>query len=122
MIRVCGKCHSPEQATSLHQDRRGWEETMSKMVKFGAQGTDDEYDAIFAYLTKNFGPVVPGLINLNKANLVDLETSLLLRRSEARAIIQRRTADGDFKNIDDLRSVPGLDFRKIEAKKARLIF
>ena len=95
---------------------------MSKMVKFGAQGTDDEYDAIFAYLTKNFGPVVPGPINLNKANLVDLETSLLLRRSEARAIIQRRTADGDFKTIDDLRSVPGLDFRKIEAKKARLTF
>src|SRR5690349_12739494 len=55
-VKVCGKCHSAEQAASLRQSRTGWEETVSKMVNMGAEGSDDEYEAILTYLTKNFGP------------------------------------------------------------------
>ena len=121
-IRVCGKCHSPERAASLHQDHAAWEETIAKMVKLGAQGSDDEFEAILHYLSKNFGPEVPGPINVNKANLVDLETSLLLRRSQAKAVLQYRTNHGDFRSLADLRNVPGLDWTKIETKKARIVF
>ena len=121
-VRVCGSCHSPERATSLHQTRQGWEETVTKMAKLGAQGTEDDFDAILLYLSKSFGPEVPGPLNINKATSVDLETTLLLRRSQARAILQYRAQNGDFKSIDDLRNVPGLDFAKIEAKKGRLVF
>ncbi|HEX4169675.1 MAG TPA: helix-hairpin-helix domain-containing protein [Bryobacteraceae bacterium] len=122
VVRVCGKCHSPEQASSLHQDRFGWEETITKMIKFGAQGSDDDFDTILAYLARNFGPQKPGPININKATMVDLETTLLLRRHEARAILEYRAKDGDFKSLDDLKNVPGLDFKKIEAKKDRVTF
>ncbi|HZL56428.1 MAG TPA: hypothetical protein VFC21_05075, partial [Bryobacteraceae bacterium] len=45
-LKVCGKCHSADQAASLRQSRTGWEETVSKMVNMGAEGTDDEYEAI----------------------------------------------------------------------------
>jgi len=45
-----------------------------------------------------------------------------VKRSEAAAIIQYRTDHGDFKTIDDLKKVPGLDFKKIEAKKDLLVF
>jgi competence protein ComEA len=121
-VQVCGKCHSPERATSLHQSDSEWEETITKMVKLGARGSDDDFDAIFVYLTQHFGPQKPGPININKANAVDLQTTLLLRRSQAMAILQYRSQNGDFKSIDDLRKVPGLDFSKIEAKKARLVF
>ncbi len=121
-VRVCGKCHSPERAASLHQSDSEWEDTITKMVKLGARGSDDDFDAILIYLTRHFGPEKPGPINLNKANAVDLQTSLLLRRSQAMAILQYRSEHGDFKSIEDLRSVPGLDFAKIEAKKARLVF
>jgi competence protein ComEA len=121
-VRVCGSCHSPERATSLHQGRQAWEETVTKMAKLGAQGTEDDFDAILSYLSKNFGLEVPGPLNINKATSVDLETTLLLRRSQARAVIQYRSQNGDFKSIDDLRNVPGLDFAKIEAKKARIVF
>jgi competence protein ComEA len=121
-IRVCGRCHSPERAASLHQRRSAWEDTITKMIKLGAQGTDDEFDAILNYLSKNFGPEVPGPININKANMVDLQTTLALRRSQARAVIEYREKHGEFKSLADLRNVPGIDFQKIEAKKARIIF
>ncbi len=121
-VRVCGTCHSPERATTLHQDRQAWEETVTKMAKLGAQGTDDDFDAVLSYLSKNFGEEVPGPININKATLVDLQTTLLLRRSQANALLQYRMQHGDFQSLDDLRKVPGLDLAKIQAKKSRIVF
>ncbi len=95
---------------------------MVKMVKLGAQGSDDEFDAVLGYLSKNFGPEIPGPININKATTVDLQTALLLRRSEANALIAYRSKNGQFRSIDDLRGVPGVDFKKIQAKKSRIVF
>lgn len=121
-IRVCGSCHSPEKATSLHQSSEDWENTVSKMANMGAQATDEEFNTIVAYLAKNFGPEAPPPVNLNTATAVDLESSLELLKSEAAAIIQYRSEKGGFKSIDDLRNVPGLDFKKIESKKSRITF
>ena len=121
-LKVCGKCHSPEQAASLHQSRTGWEETISKMVNLGSEGTDDEYEAVLTYLVKNFGPEAAKPINMNKATGVEMEAGLGLSRAESAAVVQYRTDKGDFKTIDDLKNVPGLDFKKVEAKKARLTF
>jgi competence protein ComEA len=122
IIRICGKCHSPEKATSLHQDEDGWTDTISKMVKMGAQGTDDEFNTVLAYLTKNFGPQSAMPVNINKADAVELESSLVLTRTEAAAVIRYRTEKGAFKSVDDLRNVPGLDFSKIETQKSRITF
>ena len=121
-LKVCGKCHSPELAGSLRQSRTGWEETISKMVNLGSEGTDDEYEAVLSYLVKNFGPEAAKPINMNKATGVELEAGLGLSRAESAAVVQYRTDKGDFKAIDDLKNVPGLDFKKVEAKKARLTF
>jgi competence protein ComEA len=121
-VRVCGKCHSPEKAASLHQDEDGWTDTIAKMVKMGAQGSDDDFNTVLAYLTKNFGPQAGGPVNINKADTVELESSLVLTKTEAAAVIQYRTAKGAFKSIDDLRNIPGLDFSKIETQKSRITF
>lgn len=121
-MKVCGKCHSAEQATSMHQSRTGWEETISKMVSLGADGTDDEYNAVLDYLVKNFGPEAPKPVNVNKATGVELEAALGLTRTESAAVIQYRTDKGDYKALDDLKNVPGLDFKKVEAKKSRITF
>ena len=56
ITRVCSKCHSLEQATSLRQGQAAWKETISKMVNLGAEAKDAEFTAIFDYLVKNFGP------------------------------------------------------------------
>ncbi len=121
-IRICSKCHAIEKAVSLRQDDDGWTETIAKMVKMGAQGSDDEFNAVLEYLTKNFGPEVAPPININKADSVDLESSLVLTRTEAAALIRYRTDKGPFKSIDDLRNIPGLDFKKIETQKSRITF
>jgi competence protein ComEA len=121
-IKVCGSCHSPEKATSLHQSSEEWENTVSKMANMGAQATDEQFNTIVAYLSKNFGPEAPPPVNLNTATAVDLESSLALLKSEAAAIIQYRSEKGRFKSIDDLRNVPGLDFKKIESNKSRITF
>ena len=47
---------------------------------------------------------------------------LSLKRSEASAILRYRKEHGDFKSIEDLLKVPGIDAAKIEAKKDRLVF
>jgi competence protein ComEA len=121
-LRLCGKCHSPEQAVSLRQSPEDWEETMAKMVKLGATGTEDDFESVLAYLSKNYGLETSSPINVNQATAVDLETLLGLGRSEAAAIVHYRSDKGRFKSIEDLRNVPGLDFKKIEAKKDRLTF
>jgi competence protein ComEA len=88
----------------------------------GAKVPDESYASILGYLTSHFGADAPLPIRVNKASAVDLESLLLLRRSEAAAIIQYRTEHGNFKSIDDLRKVQGVDFKKIEAKKDLLVF
>ncbi len=121
-LKVCGNCHSAEQAASLHQSRTGWEETVSKMVGLGAEGSNDEFAAVLDYLTKNFGPEAAKSVNVNKAAPVELEASLGVSRAESAAIVQYRTQKGAFKSIDDLKNVPGLDYKKIEAKKSLVSF
>lgn len=121
-IRVCGTCHSPERVAALHQTRRGWENTISKMVSLGATGTNDELTAVLNYLSKSFPPIPVAPVNINKATPVEMEASLLLLKSEAAAVVRYRKQHGDFKSLDDLKKVPGLDFQKIEKHKDRIVF
>ena len=121
-VTICGKCHSPDRSAALHQSRRGWEMTVAKMVGMGAAGTDDQLNEVVDYLSKSFPAPPPRPLNINTATPVDLESSLLLLKSEAKAIVQYRTENGNFKSLDDLRKVPGLDFKKIEEKKDSIAF
>ncbi|MGC4049237.1 MAG: PQQ-binding-like beta-propeller repeat protein [Paludibaculum sp.] len=54
-VKLCGKCHSLDQAVSLRQGRQGWTETLSKMVNLGAQGSDEDLTAVLQYLVKFYG-------------------------------------------------------------------
>jgi competence ComEA-like helix-hairpin-helix protein len=51
-----------------------------------------------------------------------LETGLGITAKEAAAIVTYRTDKGAFKVLDDLKKVPDLDFKKIEAQKDRIAF
>jgi quinoprotein glucose dehydrogenase len=56
-MKLCGRCHSVDMATSLRQGQQGWTETISKMVNLGAQGSEDDLQTTLLYLVKYFGPV-----------------------------------------------------------------
>lgn len=54
MIRVCSKCHDPEQVVGQDMDAAGWKDLVNQMASNGANATDEEFDQIVAYLTKAF--------------------------------------------------------------------
>jgi competence protein ComEA len=61
-------------------------------------------------------------LNVNKAKAIEFESRLSLRRSQAAAVIEYRARRGNFRSIEDLKKVPGIDPAKIDAKKDTLEF
>jgi competence protein ComEA len=122
LLKVCSSCHSPDQVIANGQDRAGWESTITKMAGFGAQGTDDEFTEILDYLTKNFPSPSGAPVNVNKATAAQLASGLGLTTAESEAVVKYREKNGDFKTIDDLKKVPDVDAKKLDAKKDRLTF
>jgi len=120
-LQLCSNCHGPDVIEQHRQSRDEWVATIQKMVTSGLEGTPEQLTEILDYLTKNFGPGGPA-INVNKASAADLESGLSLTAKEAAAIVKYRTDKGAFKAVDDLKKVPDLDFKKIEAQKDRLVF
>jgi len=121
-LKACKQCHEIERSVTPRQNREGWEGTIDKMVALGAQITDEQYTIVLDYLAKNFPPAPIPKLNVNKATAIEFESRLSLLRSQAAAIIEYRSKNGDFKSIEDLKKVPGIDTAKIDAKKDQLTF
>ena len=121
MQRICSSCHGPEIVLGKRLTRDGWSQIVMNMIQRGAQGTDDEFADIVDYLT-NTVSAEAAKINVNKATSKELQTGLEISDKDADAILHYREANGDFKSIDDLKKVPGLDAAKIDAKKSKLAF
>jgi cytochrome c5 len=55
VVKVCTVCHDSARIVSKKWTRAEWNDTVDKMAMRGAMASDDEFDAIVTYLTKNFG-------------------------------------------------------------------
>lgn len=119
-LKVCSGCHHVRIVASLRLTRDGWAGVVKDMVKQGATGTDEELAQVLDYLSANFLGEAPRPINVNTAPAIDLESVIGLLRSEAKALIAYREKT-PCKAIDDLKKVPGLDFKKIEAARDRIV-
>ncbi len=117
LVKVCGGCHGAESAVAQFKTHDEWTKTLDEMANNGAQGSDDEWTQIAAYLDKHYT-----LIFVNKATADDLATTLDVPADVAAAIVGRRTEKGAFTTIDDLKAVPGVAAAAIDARKDRLIF
>lgn len=121
--KVCGACHGAELVIGRQEERETWGAIVEDMIQRGATGTDDEMYQVVDYLASNFSKTSPVIkINVNKATAKDLESALRLTDKQAAAIVHRREEKGDFKSLDELEKVPGVDAAKIEASKNRLAF
>jgi competence protein ComEA len=58
-VATCTKCHSITNVTGQHKTADEWETTITKMVGYGASGSDDDLQAILAYVTKYYGATPP---------------------------------------------------------------
>jgi competence protein ComEA len=112
---TCSLCHSPTAVIGMHKTKAEWKSKVTEMLQ-EQDVSDSDRTAIIEYLARNF----PATVNVNKASAKDFEA--LLTAKDAAAIVQYRESKGNFKTIDDLKKVPGIDTAKLEAIKQQLDF
>lgn len=122
-VRLCGSCHAAEIVMSRRESREGWSGVVEDMILRGLKGTDEEFGEAVDYLVANFPKTAPlPPVNVNKASAEELIAGLGLSRPQASAIVKYREEKGNYKSIEDLYKVPGLNAGMIDAKKSRLQF
>ena len=117
LFKVCSNCHGPESVLGHIKTHDEWSKTLNEMANNGAEGSDDEWNQILAYLDKNYS-----LIFINKTTAKDLESMLDVTPALAEAIVGRRAEKGNYTSIDDLKQVIGVAAATIEARKDRFVF
>jgi competence protein ComEA len=120
-VKVCATCHEGRRAASVRLTRDGWAAVIEDMQKRGARLSEEDFPVVLDYLATHFLGEALQPLNLNTAAQIDLEAAGGLLRSEAAAVIRYRERHGRFKSLDDLKNVPGLDFKKIEARRDALV-
>ena len=65
---------------------------------------------------------VTGKININTATVDQLDMLPGMGPAKSKALIDYRTKNGNFKNIEDLQKVPGIKQKKIDKLKEYIIF
>jgi hypothetical protein len=56
LIRMCSMCHELERVLAVRQTPQGWATILENMSQRGASGTDEEWAALFDYLSTHFAP------------------------------------------------------------------
>jgi len=116
-VTVCTNCHPPLFA-GMRGDRRFWESMIDRMIVRGALISDEQTQTLIDYLMKFFGPDV----NINKAEAAALQSELDITSAEAEAIVRYRHEHGGLKDWSDMEKIQGLDARKLETLKKRIVF
>jgi competence protein ComEA len=112
VLKLCRDCHDLDTVTMENRTKEGWQKTIAKMGDRGAEGTDEQFEAVVTYLTKNFGR-----INVNTATADEIASGLGFSAKESEAIVVYRAKNGVYKDWRDLKKVDGLDAAKVDAKK-----
>ena len=120
-VRTCAPCHEARRAASVRLTREGWAAVIEGMRQRGAKVSEEEFPIVLDYLSTYFLGAAPQPLNVNTASQIDFEAAGGLLRREAAAVVQYREKNGRFKTLDDLKRVPGLDFKKIESRKEALV-
>jgi competence ComEA-like helix-hairpin-helix protein len=117
VIKACSGCHGLKTAVEDRRTRTSWQDVVDEMKGLDAPVVDEEADALVDYLWQYFGRV-----NVNVASEQEIQAVAGLSASEAAAIVAYRTRHGDFHALEELKKVPRLDFRRIEARRDRIAF
>jgi len=120
---ICTACHSPANITTQQKTKEEWQAKVTEMLQEEPDVTGPERETIVTYLAAHFPKTsVSEKVNINKASAKELETALGFSSKAAEAVVRYREEKGNFKTLDDLKRVPGLDAAKIESQKDRLEF
>jgi competence protein ComEA len=120
-VRICTACHGAEMWAGSHKSSNDWDQTITTMTEKGLSINDADYATVLDYLSKNLG-TMPPRVNVNKAASSDLARVLGITAAQADAIVAYRTKNGDFKDLDSVKKVTGIDASVIDAKKDNIVF
>ena len=127
--KVCTQCHDIESIPRLRYSREDWSNLVYSMKDMGADATGPELEQIVDYLAKNFGKggatAAAQKVNVNSATAKEIETGLGVSTKDAELIVAYRAKNGNFKDIDGLLKVDGVeaaDNAKIQAAKDKIAF
>jgi competence ComEA-like helix-hairpin-helix protein len=112
------RCHPATTVMRARRTPAGWETVIDVMIQRGAEVSDSEYDVILEYLSQHLAATVS--VNTEASNRI--AEVLEISDKAAAAIVSRREKDGPFKSWEDVATVPGVDGKLIEERKARLVF
>ncbi len=113
---VCATCHAADYLEKPRTPAE-WSDVISKMEGYGAQADGDEWGQVRKYIMGQLA-----VIEVNKASAFDLSAALDIDEKLAATIVDYRMGHGDFKTIEDVKKVPNLDARKVDARKSRFRF
>ena len=113
---VCTACHDTGRIVSKQMTKAEWADKVLEMLQEDPDVTQPERDKILEYLSVTF----PKKVNVNTSDAKQIETGLDVTAKEAAAIVEYRTAKGNFRTLEDLKKV--LDPAKVEARKNRVEF
>jgi competence protein ComEA len=121
--KICLQCHEPAQLLTQKRTESDWKKTIARMSQKGIPGTPEQYDAITAYMAKNFGKEEDSTkVNMNKAKAEEIVTLIGLTAEEAQALVSYREKHGDYREWGEMLVVYGVDGRKLEAAKDKMSF
>jgi len=121
--KICLQCHEPSQLLNQRRSESDWKTTIARMATKGVPAPAEQYDAIAAYMAKNFGKQEDAAkINMNKAKAEDIVTVIGLTPDEAKALVTYREKHGDYREWGEMLVVYGVDGRKLEANKDKMSF
>lgn len=115
---VCSACHDPSHVLDKQWTRVEWKDKVLEMLQEEPDVTEKEREQIVDYLARNFAKRV----NVNKAPAQEIEAALEITAKQAAAIVAYREKSGGIKSLDDLKKVPGLEGRVVEANRRRVEF
>jgi len=122
--RVCTQCHDIESIPRLRYSRADWASLVFSMKDMGADATGAELDQIIDYLAKNFGKGDDAVkkTNVNSASAKEIETELGFTTKESELIVLYRMKNGNYKDVDSMMKVDGVDTGKVQAAKDKMEF
>ena len=113
---VCAKCHNLQIVMDTPMSYEAWHDTVQMMIDRGAQGTDEQLSEIMDYLHRT-----ATTIDVNAADADELAIVLGVADPVVKSIMARRAAR-KFANLDDLKTVPGIDAAGLDGRRRLLFF
>jgi competence protein ComEA len=115
--QLCRMCHPIENITRMRRTVGEWADVITTMQGRGANGTEEQFQAIHKYLARYYG-----LVAVNTASAQDLSAVLGLTAKDAEAIVAYRKVHGKFADLAALSKVEGIDKAKIEEQPEAIRF